>query len=348
MVPFPEHARPRFASLLTRLANDSEARFGIAGARITPVGYEERPFSWLCRAAVERPGRDSPALHIFIKMFKPKESGSGVDLRSRVAQDYATTCEVFSFMSQWPELGAVRPVAWFDDALTIVTEQADGETLLDLLQTGAAWFPSSRGVTALEGATAGVGRWLRHFQGFRPNDGRVTGDYLCKYVDVRLRRLVERRVMAASQRTRILDHLDRLAARVQPADWSEVAIHGDLAPANVLVSHGRVVLLDFAMATRGTRLHDVSRLYMQLDLLRAKPQFRRRVIARLQEALLRGYEPDLTPAHPLFRLLSMLHHVNHLGTLAFRGESRLARLVSARAIGMHRRWIELDVEKGTL
>jgi hypothetical protein len=346
MVPFPEHARTRFAPLLAQLANDSEARFGFGGAQITPVGYEDRPFSWLCRAAVARPGSDAPALHIFIKIFKAKETGTGVDLQKRVVQDYATTCEVHTFMSQWPALGAVRPVACFEDALTIVTEQVDGETLLDRLQTGAVWFPSEARLATLEAALAGVGRWLRHYQGFRPTGLRHSGPELCDYVDVRLRRLVERRVVAAGERDDILGHLQRLTALVRPEDWQDVAIHADLAPANVLVSHGRVVLLDFAMATRGTRLHDISRLHMQLDLLRAKPQFRPRVIARLQTALLGGYEPGLTSAHPLFRMLSMLHHVNHLGTLSFRGESALARLVSARAIGIHRRWIRREIEQG--
>ena len=85
---------------------------------------------------------------------------------------------------------------------------------------------------------------------------------------------------------------------------------------------------------------------MQLALLRAKPQFRHRVIAPLQDALLRGFDPGLTPRYPLFRLLSMLHHVNHLGTLALRHESLPGRLVSARAIAMHRRWIDAELGAG--
>lgn len=346
MVPFPAHAHARFGPALAQLASESEARFGFEGARLTPVGYEDRPFSWLCRAAVARPGTDAPALHIFIKIFKPKELSAGVDLQRRVAQDYATTCEVYTFMSQWPDLGAVRPVACFEDALTIVTEQADGETLLDRLTTGAVWFPPDARLGPLETALASVGRWLRHYQRFRPTAHLHSAPEIFEYVDVRLRRLVERRVIAVGERDAILEHQRRLAALVRPDDWQDVAIHADLAPANVLVSHDRVVLLDFAMATRGTKLHDISRLHMQLDLLRAKPHFRGRVIARLQAALLRGYETGLTPADPLFRMLSMQHHVNHLGTLALRRESLAARLVSARAMGMHRRWIRLELERG--
>jgi len=42
----------------------------------------------------------------------------------------------------------------------------------------------------------------------------------------------------------------------------------------------------------------------------------------------------------------MLHHVNHLGTLALRRESLPGRLVSARAIRMHRRWIAAQLDAG--
>jgi hypothetical protein len=85
---------------------------------------------------------------------------------------------------------------------------------------------------------------------------------------------------------------------------------------------------------------------MQIDLLRAKPQFRRPVLARLQSALLEGLDPSLTPERPLFRLLSMLHHVNHFGTVSLRRERFPARLLNRRVARMHRRWIEGELSAG--
>ena len=342
----PERERHRFDPIFARLEAESLERFGLAKVRLTPVGYEERPFSWLCRAAISSEATATPALHVFIKIFKPKDPAAGVDLRARVVQDFATTCEIHAFMAPWEDLGAVRPIACYEDELTIVTEQADGATLLDALQAHATWFPSRRRVEALASDLASVGRWLKHFQGFHPRDGHLSAAGLREYVDTRLRRLVEHGVMSSGDRARILEHLQRIGHLVPEADLADVAVHADLAPANILVSMHRVVMLDFAMAGRGTPLHDISRLHMQLDLLRAKPQFRRAVIAPLQAALLHGYDPALTAQRPLFRLLSMLHHVNHLGTLALRRESFLARVVSARAIAMHRRWIAAELESG--
>jgi Ser/Thr protein kinase RdoA (MazF antagonist) len=169
---------------------------------------------------------------------------------------------------------------------------------------------------------------------------------LQEYVDVRLRRLADRDVMSRDTRDRINEHLARLGAAIPPADLRDVAIHADLAPANILLSGSRIVLLDFAMAGRGTGLHDISRLYMQLELMGAKPQFRRRVIQRLTAGLLAGYDSTLRPDRPLFRLLSMLHHVNHFGTLALRREGVLGRLVSGRVMAMHRRWIATELSAG--
>jgi hypothetical protein len=342
----PAHEHQRFAPIIARLEAEATERFGVAKVRVTPVGFEERPFSWLVRAAVSGTRADGRAGHVFIKVFKPKEQGSGVDMRARVIQDFATTCEIHTFMQQWSDLGAVRPVACYDEALTIVTEQAEGVTLLDALRADAAWFPGRARLDSLARSLDTVGRWLKRFQGFRPDDGLVAVDALRGYVDTRLKRMVDRQVMTARQRQRILDHLEGLGRLIATSDLKDVAVHADLAPANILVSERGVVVLDFAMTGRGTALHDISRLHMQLDLLRAKPQFRRRVIAPLQDALLRGFDPDLASRHPLFRSLSMLHRVNHLGTLALRRESLPGRLVSARAIGMHRRWIETELDAG--
>jgi hypothetical protein len=343
----PERERHRFAPILARLEAGAAEHFGVAGARVTPVGYEERPFSWLARAAVANTTAPATPLgHVFIKIFKPKDPASAVDMRARVIHDYATTCDIHTFMRQWDDLGAVRPIACYDDALTIVTEQAEGVTLLDALRAEAAWFPWRAQREHLSRSLETVGRWLKRFQGFRPGGGHVAVDALVDYVDTRLRRMVEKGVMEPGDRQRILDHLSALGRIIPSDDLKEVSVHADLAPANVLVSERGVVVLDFAMAGRGTALHDISRLHMQLDLLRAKPHFRRGVVEPLQAALLRGFDPALDASRPLFRFLSMLHRVNHLGTLALRKESLPGRLVSGRAIGMHRAWIEAELKAG--
>ena len=339
----PEALLQAFEPALARLHAEAGPRFGVPRVQLVPVGFEERPFSFLLRVAILHGDAGIPAGHAFLKIFKPKDPAHGVDLRARVAGDFAVTRSIHEYLSQWDDVGAVKPIACYEDLLVVVTEEAAGETLLQRLTSRAAWFPSAAGMADMTATMAGVGRWLKCFHGFEARDERISLPKLVDYVDVRLRRLVNEQVITADYRAHILSHLSSLASAVDPGDLREVAIHADLAPGNVLVNGTRVVVLDFAMAGRGSYLHDISRLYLQLDVLRAKPQFRARVVAALQAALLRGLDTALTPEHPLFRSLLMLHRVNHLGTLALTRERFPANVLNARVCHLHREWIDREL-----
>lgn len=334
---------PMFNGILERLHADAQDLFGSATIEIAPVSYQDRPFSHLLRVEVSGPRLSSR--HLFIKITKPKAHDTDHDTyRRRVAADFETSRKIYRAMSSCPELTAVRPVACYADDLTIVTEQAQGETLLTHLEREATWFPSALKRAQLTQTMTNVGRWLRAFQAIEPGASQVVIAELRDYVDLRLTRLVSRRVYNEDMRTRVLRHLDRLGRAVSPDDLRSVIVHADMAPANVLVSGASVVVLDFAMANRGSFLHDISRLHLQLELLTAKPQFRPGTIAILQSALLGGYDAALTASHPLFRFLRMLHSINHFGTLSLRREPFPSNLFSRRVKRIHRNWIERELD----
>ena len=336
-----------FEAILARLRAESNEHFGVADARLVPVRYEERPFSHLLRVGVCRHDSATPDAHVFVKIFKPKPADGGVEkMRRRVAHDFEVTRRIYEAMAQWDDLGAVRPVACYVDHLAVVTEQADGETLLARLEAHATWFPPAETREALCEVLARVGRWLRAFQSIDGAAGRISLGDLRGYVDLRLKRLVEHGVMTEVDRLRVLQHLETLGAAMRPMDFTDAIVHADLAPANILVSERRVVVLDFAMTNRGSYLHDISRLFLQLELLRAKPKFRGSLIRSLELALLRGFDPSLTPEHPLFRALLMLHRVNHLGTLSLRREPFPSNAFSTHIRRLHRRWIERELQAG--
>jgi hypothetical protein len=335
-----------FEPVLSRLQAEAAAYFGTADVRLIPLAYEERPFSHLQRVAVCH-SADSPNLHIFIKIFKSKSiDGSVEKMRERVAQDFQMTQHIYERMRQWTDVAVVRPVACYVEHLAIVTEQAYGETLMKQLESGAGWFPGPLKRRELAETLARIGRWLRAFQSIEPVDGRVTLGNLRAYVDLRLQRLVAHRVFSSLQREQILNHLETLGAEVPPMHLESVLVHGDFAAGNILVSGERIVVLDLAMVQRGSSLHDVSRLYLQLDALRAKPQFRPGLVETLQKALLHGFDETLTPANPLFRFLSMLHRVNHLGTLSLNAERFPASFLSHRVRRIHQRWIKRELQDG--
>jgi hypothetical protein len=333
-----------FEPVLVRLQADALAHFGTANARLIPIAHEERPFSHLLRVGVCRESADRPDLHVFIKIFKPKPLDGGVEkMRLRVAHDFQVSRRTFEAMGRWRDLAVVRPLACYVEHLAIVTEQAPGETLMAHLESRARWFPAPAARRALGETLGSIGRWLRAFQSIDPGDGRVALTDLRGYVDLRLQRLAAHRVFSASQRQRVLDYLDTLSTQVPLMQLADVFVHADFALGNILVAGRRIVVLDLAMAQRGTSLHDISRLYLQLDVLRAKPQFRPGVVRALQHALLRGFDETLTPQRPLFRYLLMLHRVNHLGTLSLNRERFPASFLSHRVRRLHQRWIDREL-----
>ncbi len=62
--------------------------------------------------------------------------------------------------------------------------------------------------------------------------------------------------------------------KVPPEERRSVIVHADSAPGNVMVTDSGVAVLDFAMASRGTSLQDLTRLALQYRPERGKPQFR--------------------------------------------------------------------------
>jgi hypothetical protein len=337
-----------FDPVLARLQADAAVHFGAADARLIPTAHEERPFSHLLQLTVRHQQPNRPHLHLFIKIFKTKPIEGGVEkMRLRVAHDFQVTRRIFEAMAQWEEFGTVRPIACYVEHLALVTEQAHGETLLSHLESRARWFPAPPTRREMAETLSSIGRWLRAFQSIDAAEGRISLTDLRDYVDLRLQRLVAHSVFSASRRQRVLDHLATLGAQVPSTQLADVLIHGDLALGNILVSGRRITVLDLAMAQRGSSLHDISRLYLQLDVLRGKPQFRPTIVKELQNALLSGFDDALTPARPLFRYLLMLHRVNHLATLALNRESFPGSALSRRVRRIHQRWIDQELEEGS-
>jgi hypothetical protein len=337
-----------FIPVLEQLASDAAAHFGVAQLQLRPIHYEHRPFTHLLRVAVHHEGVHESQSTLFVKVVKPRQIEGGADaLRRRLICDFEATRRVHRLLSGHADLGVVPPVACYPDHLAIVTEGITGPTLLAHLQEEASWFPGTARRRALEERLSLVGRWLRVFQNSGPSAGAVTIESIRDYIDVRLERLVRHRArdFAEADRIRILEHIDRLGSQVPAADLKAVCIHADLALGNVLVSGSRIVVLDFEMANSGTSLHDVTRVFLQLELLAVKPQVREAVVTSLQRGLLNGFDPAVTPQHPLFRLLLLLHRINNVGTLSLSHRSFPENLYNRVVVSSHLRSIAAELRQ---
>ena len=333
-----------FGPILDRLPADAGSFFGATSLQFEPVACVERPFSFVLRLAVSRPGEQKPAAHLFVKASKPKiVDGRSDGMRLRVVRDYEINQRAYKWLSSYAGVGAVPPVACYPEHLAIVTQEVPGTTLLEYLTRNARWIPGSARLRELSATMAGVGRWVRLFQQLDPTADRIAVEVLREYVDDRLRRMVGAAGYDERFRHRVLSHIDRLASRLTPNDLASVRIHADLSLGNVLVADGAIVVLDFAMSRHGTRLHDLARLFLQLELLAIKPVFRSSTLRPLQAALLEGFDPALRAQDPLFRLLLLLHRVNNLGSLTFKPGHGTERLYNRLVRTHHRRALEHEL-----
>lgn len=330
-----------FAPVLARLRGEAAALTGWPAPRVVPVAVEARPFSNVARLGVAT-GDGPPTLYWFAKVQIPKDIPDAVEhMRARVRHEFDTTRKVEAALKQHPTLVTLQPVACYPELFAIVTQEVRGVTLLDYLACRVRWWDDGTALAEAEAAAGRTGEWLRAFQAIDPGDEAFVPAALREYVDLRLQRLVSsgRSPITASVRAQILHHIDALAAVTAPGEWRSVMRHADLAPGNVIVTAQGVAVLDFAMTSRGTRLHDLTRLSLQIDLLHGKPQFRRTALARVRAALHAGFDPAITESEPLFRLLTLLHRVNHLGTLTLGSTRGAARLYGWRLRRIHERSI---------
>jgi hypothetical protein len=282
----------------------------------------ERPFSTVLRVRVRMKGGEVGA---FVKQLKT----SGTDLarmRRRVQREFDTTDRIYRVLAGDGGFSVVRPVACFPEALVLVTERASGVTLARFI-TGWRPVPASTRLERARGAGTRLGAWLRAFQDTACVNEGVSLDGLRSYLDVRLEQLLAAPCtgFTPDDRALMLARFDALADRVTAADLRCVPVHADLCPENVLVDEGRITVLDFSMAKTGTVFHDVSHLFMHLELLRMRRRVRGHVLDALERAMLQGYDPDLRPDRPLFALMLLQHVICHLAGLAERSPGATGR-----------------------
>lgn len=331
---------PALQDVIERLRDDGDRLFGRRDVRFTILDLAERETSTVLKLAVTGAnGVDA----VFVKLFKPREAGpAGFEsTRARVIRDFEVTSRVYSSMAKFAKYKVPLPLGCFPEKLAIVTAEVCGETLLELLERRAGWWPTAKTVREVGDTLSDTGAWLRAFHEIEPCGGRFSLDDMRQYIDVRLCRLLATRPPALDSggRERILRCFDRTAALVEAGDLRVVLTHGDLATSNILVNEREVTVIDFAMVTPGSVFMDVARLFTQLDFLTAKPKFRPAVIHELQRRLLDGFDPALHPDRPLFRLFLLQHLLCHMSNLARNPAPPLSRLYNRHQLRLRQRWL---------
>lgn len=328
------------ASVVERLRRAPADYFGNADVTLTHVESRERPFSSVSRLRVN--GVAAP-YDVFVKCWRPRR-GTAEEialLRRRVDRDFQTMRLVHAAFSDRAEFGAVTAIAAFQDELAVVTREVRGDTVSAMLEAGARWWPTDDAVARLALVFRRAGEWLRTFQSLSQDRPAFSLDGMREYIDERLLRLVAapRARFSESDRQAVLEWFDGRRTRVAADELTAVPIHADYSPGNLLFDGTRLTVIDFPMTSMGHSYHDVTHLYTQLAFMRAKPQFRRGVIGRLQQALLAGFDPSLDSERPMFQLMLVQHVVCHYCGLVSRSAGPVARVYNRYQMARHHRWL---------
>ncbi len=308
--------------------------------KIEPVEYRRHPYSNTARVRIHHAGG---AITAYVKILRLK-SGSADHLdamRRRVVNEFEAAAVVYRGFAGESEPAAVWPLGCLPEHLASVTAEAPGEPLVHLLEREAAWHPSRERLAALRSVHAKIGAWVRRFQALKPSTGTVCRDEMTEYLDIRLKRLVRhpRARFSEADRTRLLEYCEAKCRQVRDEDLREVWTHADFGPSNVLVHDGQVTVLDFAMAREGMVLNDVARMYTQLEWFAAKPKFRLGTIRALQQALLAGFDPQLTVDAPLFKVMVLQHRINHFLGVVERNDGVLSKIYNWHLARRDRAWV---------
>jgi len=300
------------AAVLTALEARSPMVFGERATRVEPIAIFDRPYSTVIRILVLNDG--GVPSYAFVKIYKVRPARPYEAPREPadvVREEFAATMRLHAALAGRPGLVSPRPIASLPEHAAIVTQELQGTPFDRLLRLRRR----RTRVPTLEAIATRIGAWLRAYQGSAAAAGVWSAAAARAYLDDRLRHLT--RALGEAARVRALTAFDRIASELPGAPEPLVPIHADLCPGNIMVTPGGgVAVLDFATAQTGTRYHDVSHLYMHLQLARGRARRRGLALEPVQRTLLAAFDRPEAIRHPLFRLMLLQHVVCHVTQLA--------------------------------
>lgn len=238
-----------------------------------------------------------------------------------------------------------EPVAFLPEVDAVMMEYVDGVTVKDLLGYGSLRRPT----TLLDGLSAS-GTFLRHLHTLES----------LPQVEVDLKAQAERVLAVAEEKLhplgldlpgqvrRTMQEFPRLSARS-----SQVRLHGDFGPANILLARdGSTVGLDASLEAVGLPEDDLVR-YVALTsgIIRLAPEIVLPPVAavrrRMEDRLLTGYYggPDHPPLYELKYLHQLCRRWCRMRELAAQNDAGTRLALKLRTIGAHTRLLMRDSER---
>ncbi len=274
-----------------------------------------RPYSFVGRCKVI--GSDGESI-VYIKKYRRKANRTYAHQLEKIRRDVEAANYWYDHFSGSQQFRVVKPVLALPEQFISVTAESFGQNLFQLTETHAAYFPKTDAFSKLQTHFRNTGKWLRFKQEkMLVKDAKYSIDELRDYLIVRLNILCDdpRRLFANEYRQKILNFIDLQRDLLTEAALLVTTNHSDFNPGNILVDGETVTVLDFGRLVTGSYLLDLSKLHFQMELFTFKPQFRRRTISALQNALLEGYGEPAVNQQLMFQFLSIRNILTHLANV---------------------------------
>jgi len=302
-----------------------------------------KPYSLLKKVRIKTPKRQ---FYAYIKQYRLKEPGKEHKqfMIKRVEKDFQVTSKLYRYFSSFPRLNVPRPLAYFPELLVIVLEESYGEPFIHFLERHAWGRPSRKTMKQLLDYCERCGEWLRHFQQMLPSERQYSISEMWRYVDHRLKQLVDHpnAKFSKSLRHQVHRYFERLEACSDSLDLRMAAVHGDFCLGNILVHPSGVTVIDFAMFNEDSIYKDLAHFYHHLDLLLIKPIFRPNIIRQLQETFLKSYDPNFNNQNLMFEAFRLRNKTTHFLTLLHTSSAKLhERLYNRLVYQNHKKWIRM-------
>jgi hypothetical protein len=295
---------------------------------ITLARKFSRPYSTVYRLVLgyEKSNAEAPqASALYAKVFRPSQQNLQNQQKylDRLRTEFEVARQLRESLCGQREAAIVRPVAYYPELLALVTDEAPGKSLAEIVIAACKRWSLRNALhqAVLHCRRAGIA--LAAIQSATPEPGRFDTSEFLEYVQIRLERLrasAETPFSNADHKC-VRDFLEHALTKIPRAQLAQCGCHGDYAPFNLLADKERVTVLDFSMFKTGSCYNDAAYFHHRVEGYLHKPVFSASAIRAVQSAFLEGYNQALGRERApiendlFFRLMWMKHVINNYSAI---------------------------------
>lgn len=304
-----------------------------------------RPYSTVYRLQL-RCADDKPSPVLYAKVFQPSAHNLHNQKKylERLQTEFEVARQLCAVFPDQPQFAFVRPVAYYPELLALVTAEARGRVLAEIISAACKPWSLRKDLEQSVLHCRRAGQALAAMQSATRSTAPFEGETFFEYVQLRLQRLLESpNVPFSSNDYKLVLNFLETALRALPVEQlAQCGCHSDYAPFNLLADEKRVTVLDFSMFKTGSCYNDVTYFHHRVEGYLHKPIYRTAAIRAVQRAFLEGYNAACDRARDpvekdlLFRVLWMKHVINNYSAIMRNrvGRGRRASL-ALRAFNHH-------------